>query len=819
MMERAIRVSTLSVCLLRCSYGQPNLNWWPQVLESPYGGEHTGVKVFDANNDGYGDLFFAAGRHGIDQSYMRMNLGFDEMGYHRFSDPIPIGEPGGFYQVAITRLSSLPQNHIGVLLAGGTCGEPEVCENGSEQPAVLLDVAVTGCSVFQPWLPCSASYSVIWEDPSPGGDRNGAFEMSLGDTVDPAMILIGKEGIKVFEPSDGVYSDTPTFLLTQAEKRAETNAFIRRASSLATGYIGKHPGFVCGVRTFTARNPLIAVFKNDDGIYDWFDFAGDGDAYVQGTSQGFTEATGLAMGDLDGDGIADIVEASFLNPAFIQDEVIVNQTVYFITENADENSEIDGATLFRNQVPGYSVGVGNLYSDSDLPDVVHGMLDGSIHIFANLGSSNGVFAGFRRATVLNVPPQCQIRDLTVTSLAPCTVSIVTALLCLADSPDNGIYLFTAVTECAPTSSPSPSFWKTISPWPTSTTNWPTWSPTTTWSPTSSPWPSSKWPTGGVEKVVPSQDTSTPSFSPSAGLSFTEPTLSGLLSHVPTDIPSIQPTSSLSPLTEESRSYTPSGVPTNTHSMSPSRSPTLFPSTVPSEIPSLALSENPTSTPSNQPPTKLPSGPPILSRSEYPSYVPSIHAPSAVPSDFPSLVPSMGPTVQPTKFPSSHPSWSASAFPSFPPSDSPSAVSTSPTIAPTAAPTANPTTTAPTLLPSLNPTGSPTRKAVENAEAPNDRSPVGEPTSSPNRPTSSPDPFVEAVENPDIEDFDMASDEKESHVWQYAALGASILFILVGCAGLSKVVYIYTRSLRSKVPTENSVISLYLEEDEIKGIGK
>ena len=227
-MQQVLRLAVLLECLFTIAGAQSTLEWWEQLLESPYGGKHTGVKLFDINNDGFDDVFYSAGRHSVDQSYIRINLGFDEFGDHNFSDPIPIGDPGGFYQVDVAPLSSLSNGSVAVLLAGGTCGDLNACELSSEQPAVVLDVSVSGCTAFEPSEPCVSSYSKIWEDPSPEGDRNGAFGISMGDGSDPALILVGKHGIKIFESSNGGFPDSPTYHLTQTEKQESMNASIRR---------------------------------------------------------------------------------------------------------------------------------------------------------------------------------------------------------------------------------------------------------------------------------------------------------------------------------------------------------------------------------------------------------------------------------------------------------------------------------------------------------------------------------------------------------------------------------------------------------------
>ena len=224
-------------------------DWTAQRLGVPFGGQHTGVAVFDLNGDGSLDILFAAGRHRTDQSYALVNLGYFGNGTFRFSDPIPIGDPGGYYQVDATSLSSLSRGHTAVLLAGGS-------GSAGVQPAVVLNVSVTGCSVNEPKVPCESSVSVIWKDENPQGDRNGAFAPTLGDGTDSAIILAGNGCVTVFEPVNGTFSNPPSFVLLPDDKVPDDNDNIKRAAGLAVGMIGNLPGFVAGVRTSEAPSPL-----------------------------------------------------------------------------------------------------------------------------------------------------------------------------------------------------------------------------------------------------------------------------------------------------------------------------------------------------------------------------------------------------------------------------------------------------------------------------------------------------------------------------------------------------------------------------------
>lgn len=232
------------------------LEWTSQFLPSPFQGEHTGVAVYDLNGDGYLDVLYAAGRHGIDQAFALINLGYNDDRTFRFSEPVPIGVPGGYYQIDVAPLSSLAEGHVAVLLAGGTCGEPTACTPGDVQAATVLDVVVSQCSVDQPEVKCQSSYIAIWTDENPAGDRNGAFSLPFGDgSGDSAIVLAGKGGLAIFEPQNGQYTNPASFsLIEDVEQDVVEN--IKRTVGLAVGYIGNSPGVIAGVRSSAPPSPL-----------------------------------------------------------------------------------------------------------------------------------------------------------------------------------------------------------------------------------------------------------------------------------------------------------------------------------------------------------------------------------------------------------------------------------------------------------------------------------------------------------------------------------------------------------------------------------
>ncbi|KAL7557233.1 hypothetical protein ACA910_001899 [Epithemia clementina (nom. ined.)] len=292
-----------SSCTVSCDSTKATattLKWAIQGLgAAPFLGQHTGVAVADLNNDGALDVLVAAGRHWIDQPYVLMNLGsYDDnreqssnnvntktiskssassQPFHQgfptvlFSAPLPLGDPGGYYQVDVTdRLSpflvgtsdknSSISNAHAVLLVGGTCHVTKkplfpgwnisACTRGQNFPAVVLQVSVAGCSVATPDVPCDLQWKEIWRDPNPQGDRNGGFAQSpylvnsvlgdgtLVDSVEsvssaaevstsggappPAVVLVGQGGVAVYPLVAGdplSFATTPSFTQPPPEFR------------------------------------------------------------------------------------------------------------------------------------------------------------------------------------------------------------------------------------------------------------------------------------------------------------------------------------------------------------------------------------------------------------------------------------------------------------------------------------------------------------------------------------------------------------------------------------------------------------------------
>jgi hypothetical protein len=166
------------------------------------------------------------------------------------------------------------------------------------------------------------------------------------------------------------------------------------------------------------------------------------------------QASGLAWGDLDGDGVDDLAEANYLYPNQIVDGFPLPQRVYLTsslsaaarsnhsntTSGTNDNGVYTVQTLLDAPQGGRSVAIGQIFQESSLPDVAFATAVGEVILFANLGlgvdtDENGslqrVFLGFARRHSLHIGPKCQIRDLAIVNnlAGPCSVSIACAVTC------------------------------------------------------------------------------------------------------------------------------------------------------------------------------------------------------------------------------------------------------------------------------------------------------------------------------------------------------------------------------------------------------
>lgn len=410
---------------------QQTLTILRQELGNPYEGQFTGIDSADLNNDGIPDLLVSAGRHWIDQSYALINLGSNSEGAI-FSDPLPMGPSGGYYNVDVGSFASLPAGHHGVLLAGGICtitrrNQFGQCQFGQTTSAILLDVIVTGCSVGDPHTPCHLSWTTVWQDGSSErtrGDRNGALSYDLGNGDDPAIVLVGGAGANIFEPPFLKPNDRsrsqPTFTISSEDMiYNRDDDRIKRGAGLAVGMIGNsYPGFFVGTRThqMAPPAPLIGVWKTDGdpATYNWYIENMNNEYWDSSNNMNLAvQATNLVLADLDGDGIMDIVEANAIDsPAAASGDPV--QQDYLLLDSVGRPKEgTPTAFSWEGGIGGRSVAVGDLFLDSAGPDLALGTGNGEVVLFANLGNDSTSFRGFEERYRFQVVKGCPVRDLKI----------------------------------------------------------------------------------------------------------------------------------------------------------------------------------------------------------------------------------------------------------------------------------------------------------------------------------------------------------------------------------------------------------------------
>jgi hypothetical protein len=182
---------------------------------------------------------------------------------------------------------------------------------------------------------------------------------------------------------------------------------------------------------------VAVVRRTEDGSYDWFDFATSNDTHGEGNETKPIDTTAVALIDLNGDGVQDVLESNFVEWQSISlqnnNTIPIPQRYHLLNSDPSRDivDNIPAFTLFSSTAAGRSVGVGQIYNDSLLPDVVHGMSDGTVHLFANLGrDQDDNFLGFEERDTFKIRDgYCQIRDVKIESLWNCTVSVICAVDC------------------------------------------------------------------------------------------------------------------------------------------------------------------------------------------------------------------------------------------------------------------------------------------------------------------------------------------------------------------------------------------------------
>ena len=263
----------------------------------------------------------------IDQSYALINLGPATSNAHDtnsangflWSHPLPLGNPGGYYQVDVAPLSSLEEGRLAVLLAGGVCTQKNFCTPGSLTPAVVMDAKFYGCSANDANpdpAACQLDWNIIWTETPATGNRNGALSTLLGEPGKPVIVLVGGGCLTVthWNATTGGYSTTPDYVLLAEDKILNEDDDINRSAGLAVGMVGTKKAIVLGPRStgFRAPAPVIIVYQEGDGIYSHFHV--DEDHNPNTTIPGYAgnpefdvQPTGIALADIDGNGATDII--------------------------------------------------------------------------------------------------------------------------------------------------------------------------------------------------------------------------------------------------------------------------------------------------------------------------------------------------------------------------------------------------------------------------------------------------------------------------------------------------------------------------------
>jgi hypothetical protein len=433
-----------------------------QILDTPFLGQHVGLASYDINNDGTPDLLFAAGRHWVDQSYALMNLGpqFDSHGDFigvRFSPALPVGPPGGYYQIDVAPSPQTASSssdviaHNMVLLVGGTCHDDTPnqygsCVIGENTPARLMEVSVSGCSIQHPDVECKLQWEQVWEDSNPMGDRNGGFAY-FHYNPHPSIVLLGQGGVTIYNHP---YRQEPEFNVRPPEKIDPRSDFARYAGfAVSKSLLG---GTIAAGRRSDYDPPQtdsmghvksinLLVYNDPQSMFDSYFLPSkiSGEPYLGNQSYSI-QSTNFQFDDIDGDGVDDLLEATFLYTKQRVSGHPLPQRIHFLNEQGHVQKSLVVQESEEGDA-GRSVATGHIFSDSALPDVVFASAKGVVAVFANLGvDESGTFLGFEQRYKFSSESPCQVRDVAVITMArtydndECWIGIVDAVACPFTKP-------------------------------------------------------------------------------------------------------------------------------------------------------------------------------------------------------------------------------------------------------------------------------------------------------------------------------------------------------------------------------------------------
>jgi hypothetical protein len=145
-------------------------------------------------------------------------------------------------------------------------------------------------------------------------------------------------------------------------------------------------------------------------------------------------------------------QANFFNFQLIEDGYPIVQPVYLVDEDPKDDTPLAETTVFEAPLPARVVTSAQLFNDSELPDLVYGMLNGDIILVANKGvdPATGDFLGFEIRQILEGAFErfCTIRDIQVASLGPCSISIVAATICFTPEYKGNVIYTAEMPELA-----------------------------------------------------------------------------------------------------------------------------------------------------------------------------------------------------------------------------------------------------------------------------------------------------------------------------------------------------------------------------------
>ena len=282
-------------------------------------------------------------------------------------------------------------------------------------------------------------------------------------------MLLGQGGVEIFDPAEGgpSYGAVPAYRLVPPAKTDPRSDFARYAG-FAAGHVPTLGSVVAAGRRSDYDAPPrdaaghlvginLLVHRRDAASEEFvatpLDPLVSGEPYP-GNPNYSVQTTNFAFADVDGDGIQDLLEGTFLQGGGRGDEGLVveghplPQRIHFFGADGQVR-ETSMVLEYRHGETGRAVATGQIFPDSALPDVVFASSAGTVDVFANLGRDDavagggGAFRGLELRHTIDVGDEgCMLRNLAVAPLArraaaaddedgqpACWIGIACALTC------------------------------------------------------------------------------------------------------------------------------------------------------------------------------------------------------------------------------------------------------------------------------------------------------------------------------------------------------------------------------------------------------